>query len=256
MRLHLRSSNSVSESDVEGQYFPNPASNKTLARETEGCSHILFHTSTFIVIDVCRQVAGYGMKYYNVDQFPVEPTEVVAISEIIKVVIFFVKLLVEGGFSSVKLSRLYILPSLLYAINSNIYFAAMHYTTPPFWNILLQLRVIFTAIMYRVVFRRTISPLQWFALTLLMSSIFLSKFSSSHQLIGAEDLSVAISLSIVASLIASLGPLYTEVSHCRLLVFLSFTFCGGEADQLSLRCTASFVGVTLISCHSAVRLVL
>ena len=215
MRLHLRSSNSISESDVESQYFPTAVNNKTLAREAEGCSHILFHTSTFIVIDVCRQVAGYGMKYYNHDQFPVEPTEVVAISEIIKVVIFFCKLVLEGSFSSLKLSRLYILPSLLYAINSNIYFAAMHYTTPPFWNILLQLRVIFTAIMYRVVFRRTIRPMQWFALTLLMSSIFLSKFSSSNHLLGTEDLSVAVSLSIVASLIASMGPLYTEVCQVQ-----------------------------------------
>ena len=86
--LHLRTGSVPSEGvDSEAQYLSmsHAPRNHTLAREADGCRHVLFHCSIFIVVDICRQVAGYGMKYYNDDQFPVEPTEIVAISEFLKV---------------------------------------------------------------------------------------------------------------------------------------------------------------------------
>ena len=81
--------------------------NRTLERESKGCYSLLFHTSVFVFVDVWRQITAYGMKYYNNDIYPVAQTQIVAMSEFLKLFIFVWKLLQDGTLTSVKMSTLY-----------------------------------------------------------------------------------------------------------------------------------------------------
>ena len=58
------------------------------------------------------------------------------------------------------ISAWYAIPSLIYAFNNNIYYFALHYATPPVWNIIIQLRIIFTAFTYKFIFRRAMTSVQ------------------------------------------------------------------------------------------------
>ena len=200
--------------------------NQTLDRESKGCYSVFLYTSVFIFLDVWRQIASYGMIYFNDYYYPVAPTEIVAIAETIKLVIFLWQLLREGTLMRVKISLLYFIPSFIYALNSNIYFFAMHYTTPPIWNLLTQLRVIFMALIYRSVFGRTLSIIQWIALCILTIAVILpqfDEFTGNPSLSDQRSPVIAITLGIVASVLAALGPLYTEVkfTKCNCLLVVS-----------------------------------
>ena len=59
-----------------------------------------------------------------------------------------------------SISAWYAIPSLIYAFNNNIYYFALHYATPPVWNIIIQLRIIFTAFTYKFIFKRAMTSVQ------------------------------------------------------------------------------------------------
>ena len=188
--------------------------NLQLQRESKGCFSVIFYSSIFIMMDLWRQVCAYGMKYYNDNTYPVPQTELVVISEVSKLCIFLCKMSVMGTLCNINVSFSYLIPSVTYAINNNIYFFALNYTTPPVWNILCQLRVVFTALVYRFFFKRTFSLIQWVGLCLLITAIVLAKFSGEQQgrdSVGKSDMLIAFCMAVVASGIAAVGPIYTEV---------------------------------------------
>ena len=188
--------------------------NHTLEREKQGCYSVLSYTTMFVFVDIWRQLTAYGMKYYNQDVYPIAQTQVVVVGELIKLFVFLWRLLQAGKLTSIKMSPLYFMPSFIYAINSNIFFYAMHYTTPPIWNVLTQLRVIFTAIMYRLVFKRKISWVQWAALVMLTAAIVLPDFGDTNpEENNTEDIVMTVVLAVAASMLTAMGPLYTEVSN-------------------------------------------
>ena len=63
-------------------------------------------------------------------------------------------------FFQMTISAWYAIPSLIYAFNNNIYYFALHYATPPVWNIIIQLRIIFTAFTYTFIFKRAMTSVQ------------------------------------------------------------------------------------------------
>ena len=198
--------------------------NQTLDRESKGCYNVCLYTSVFIFLDVWRQVTSYGMIYYNDYRYPVAPTEIIAVTEIIKLVLFLWQLFREDTLMQVKISLLYFIPSLIHALNNNIYFLAMHYTTPPIWNLLIQLRVIFTTLIYRFIFGRKLSVIQWIALCILIIAVILPKLGefSGNLSPVAQRFSIsliAITLAVVASLLAAIGSLYTEVNSMNFTCF-------------------------------------
>ncbi len=184
-----------------------------MQRQSHQISTLLGYSAIFLLIDVVRQVCTYALKYFNNDSYPLPQTCIVFFAEITKLTVFTVKLLWTGGFKSVTMSYSYMVPSLLYAINNNIYFLALYYTTPPVWNILMQARIVCTALVYRIFFKCTFRPMQWIALLILMSAIILTQFShaDSPSGSGSENLGIALILAVIGSLIAAVGPIYTEV---------------------------------------------
>ena len=53
---------------------------------------------------------------------------------------------------ALKSSLKFLLPSLLYAVNNNIYYAGLMLVPPPIWLILCSFRTVVTASMYKVIY--------------------------------------------------------------------------------------------------------
>lgn len=189
--------------------------NETLERENLGCCSLLCYSSIFLMLDVWKQVASYGMKYFNNDVYPVPQTRVVAITELLKFVCFAVLLVWSSGVSglkSVRISLWYAVPSFIYAINNNIYYFALHFVTPPVWNVLIQLRVVFTALTYRTLFKRNVTFVQWVALLLLLLAMTLTNFSGGQTLLGQDQkILAAVFLATLGSCTSVIGTLTMEV---------------------------------------------
>lgn len=120
--------------------------NETLERESLGCCGLVFYSSVFLMLDVWKQVASYGMKYFNNNVYPIPQTKIVAITEVLKFIVFLTFVIFTGKLKNFKVSLWYAVPSIIYAVNNNIYYYALHFATPPVWNILIQLRMVLTAV--------------------------------------------------------------------------------------------------------------
>jgi len=115
--------------------------------------------------------------------------------------------------SEFKISAIarFAVPSIIYAISNNIYYYALHLSTPPVLRILNQLRVPLTALTYRVVFKRVICPTQWLALFLLVGAIAATHWSDC-QTLGKENMLPVIGLAVIGSVLSVIGALVYEVS--------------------------------------------
>ena len=148
--------------------------NKTLTRESKGCATVVICSVIFIVFNVWKQVCSYGMKYYNNGKYLMPQTAVVTLTELLKCSICFVMLAWRGRVFDIKLSwwyHWYAVPSIIYAINNNVYFLAPNYVTPPIYNIFGQMRMLFMALAYRFVFKKDTTLTQWFALVVVIAAV-------------------------------------------------------------------------------------
>ena len=188
-----------------------------LERETSSWKTLLALCLASVALELCRQVCSYAMKYYNDDKFPIPSTFLVFSTEFLKLTVFATKMFVSRTLcaSNSTISFAYLIPSTLYALNNNIYFVALYFTTPPVWNILMQSRVITTALVYRFYFKKEFTRTKWLALLVLTSAIVILQFTGSDSMFtGGQmswDLIVALGLAAVASLFSAVGPVYTEV---------------------------------------------
>jgi hypothetical protein len=216
----LRNSSNVAATyDSQGQKKEQNGStvsaaiNPTLNREVNSPAKMAGFCSLMLLTEVSKQITSYGMKYYNGGIYPLPQTEIVALAELVKFSVFFLlTVLSDPGLQSLKISPWYAIPSVIYVVNNNVFYLALHYTTPPVWNILIQLRVVLTALTYRLAFHRTVTIIQWIALTLLISAIGLSNWSelnvdSKHH----THLTVAILLAVFGSVTSVIGTLVMEV---------------------------------------------
>ena len=109
--------------------------------------------------EVTKQIANYSLQYYNGGHFPIPPTVMVLIIELVK--LFATVVLAKGkcpiakqdfSWTTLRSSLRFMVPSILYAINNNIYLYGITLVAPPIWIILCSFRTLVTASMYKVPF--------------------------------------------------------------------------------------------------------
>lgn len=112
--------------------------------------------------------------------------------------------------------RLYPIPSVLYLLLNNVHFAALALLDPSTFQILSNLKIVTTGILFRLFLQRELTPRKWFALFLLTTGTTLtqlrSPFSASSSgtpsfLIGPLD---GYGLAILGTLLSALAGVYTE----------------------------------------------
>ena len=103
--------------------------------------------------EVGKQVSSYSVQYYNGGTYPVPQTMLVFLGEIIKLSTTIARTGCDPpsiDFISLKQSVKFIIPSIFYAVNNNIYFIGLMYVPPPIWIILCSFRTVITATVYKV----------------------------------------------------------------------------------------------------------
>ena len=190
--------------------------NATLERESLSCASLVFYSFLFIKLDVLNQVITYGMKYLNNNSYPVPQTGIVFSTEALKFLCYVILISwTRGfqGFQEVRLSLWYSIPSICYAINNNVFLYALNYSTPPVWNILSQLRLVFTALAYRLFFKRAITRVQWVGLALLLIAVVLTNYTGVQGLMShSNNLLTLLNLAALGACVAVTGNFSTEVS--------------------------------------------
>merc|ERR1712179_342937 len=166
-----------------------------------------------VFCEVGKQVTSYSVHYYNGGTYPVPQTMLVLLGEIIKL---FTTLARTGcappsiDFISLRQSVKFLIPSIFYAVNNNIYFIGLMYVPPPIWIILCSFRTVITATVYKFILKRNISPLQYIGAICIVLSIIVAKLDDGLTTSTNTLPSVAIVLAVVASCNSVAAALFTE----------------------------------------------
>ena len=79
---------------------------------------------------------------------------------------------------SVRASLKFIIPSVIYAINNNMYLAGLILVPPPIWVILCSSRTIITACLYKFILGRDVTNVQLLGTLLIVGSIVCAKLGT------------------------------------------------------------------------------
>lgn len=117
-------------------------------------------------------------------QIPFNPSSCVVLIELSKLLISLATLVLTGGASALRspppLIRVapYAVPAVLYALNNNLVVLMQAYMDPSSYQVLSNLKIASTALLYSLCLGKRLRPSQWFALGLLMCAGVCHSYSS------------------------------------------------------------------------------
>nr|ACO15724.1 ZK370.7 [Caligus clemensi] len=166
-----------------------------------------------VSLEVSKQISNYSMQYYNGGKYLVASTAMVFTSEIIKMIFTVLRM---GSFPHIDYQILqdsvkYIVPSVMYAINNNIYFYGLTLVPPPIWLILCSMRTLVTAFIYRAFLKRQLTHWQYVGIGCIVSSLMIAKIPDVLFYSVNKVPLIAIVLALIASCISAMASIYTEL---------------------------------------------
>ena len=171
-----------------------------------------------ILCEVSKQISNYSVQYHNGGKYPIPQTVIVVLMEVIKLVTTVIRAkgaLPSFNSSSLRSSFRFLLPSVLYALNNNIYLVGLTLVPPPIWLILCSARTAITASIYKFFLKRPMSGLQFLGAGFIVMSIIIAKLPDLlGQGSGINALPLtAIFLALIAS--ANSGKLNLQLSPLK-----------------------------------------
>ncbi|KAA8588976.1 probable UDP-sugar transporter protein SLC35A4 [Etheostoma spectabile] len=159
-------------------------------------------------------------------QVPFNPSSCVVMIELSKLLISVATLVLTGGTSALHapppLGRVapYAVPAVLYAVNNNLVVLMQAYMDPSSYQVLSNLKIASTALLYSLCLGKRLRPSQWLALGLLMGAGVCHSYSSldlgDHERAEAEEgprlyiTAWGLFLMLVYCCISGLAAVYTE----------------------------------------------
>lgn len=159
-------------------------------------------------------------------QVPFSATSCVVMIELAKLLISLISLILTGGVSALcapprlLLVAPYAVPAVLYALNNNLVVVMQAYMDPSSYQILSNLKIASTALLYSLCLGKRLKPAQWLALGLLMAAGVCHSYSSLD--IGGTERTEAeesprlhitawgLLLVVVYCCVSGLAAVYTE----------------------------------------------
>lgn len=159
-------------------------------------------------------------------QVPFHPSSCVVMIELFKLAISLLTLFLSGGIStlcqppSAVLLFSYAVPAILYALNNNLVVVMQDFMDPSSFQVLSNLKIASTALLYSLCLGKRLRPAQWCALGLLMSAGFCHTYFSLD--LGEQERADAqngprlhitawgLFLVLVYCFISGLAAVYTE----------------------------------------------
>lgn len=117
-------------------------------------------------------------------EVPFNPSSCVVMIELAKLLISLVTLILTGGFSALRsrpsliIVAPYAVPAVLYALNNNLVVHMQAYMDPSSYQVLSNLKIATTALLYSFCLGKRLKFRQWFALGLLMTAGACHSYSS------------------------------------------------------------------------------
>lgn len=108
-----------------------------------------------------------------------------------------------------KSARMYPIPSLIYLFHNNVQFLTLKYVDPSTYQILGNLKIVTTGLLFRVFLKRKLTKLQWWALILLMVGATVSQISGC----GDKTFSApweGYALGLLSATLSATAGVYTE----------------------------------------------
>merc|ERR1712012_226293 len=155
-----------------------------------------------VFCEVTKQISNYSLQYFSGGHYPVPQTIIVVLGELVKLVATIGRskcTLPSFSVQSLRSSLRFLLPSVLYAINNNIYYAGLTLVPPPIWLILCSIRTVVTASIYKFVLRRQLTLLQFVGALLIVISIGIAKTPDITQLLYPSSNSKLVNSTISQS---------------------------------------------------------
>ncbi|XP_034599746.1 CMP-sialic acid transporter 1 isoform X3 [Setaria viridis] len=109
--------------------------------------------------------------------------------------------------------RLYLVPSVIYLIHNNVQFATLTYVDPSTYQIVGNLKIVTTGILFRLVLKRKLSNLQWMAIVLLAVGATTSQVKGCGDAPCDSLFSAPLQgymLGILSACLSALAGVYTE----------------------------------------------
>jgi len=169
-----------------------------------------------VTCEVGKQLTNYSIQYYNQGKYPIPQTIIVVLTEIVKLCFTIARSkfqLPSFRSDNLKQSLKYLLPSVLYAVNNNIYFAGLILVPPPVWLILCSFRTVVTASIYKFFLKREVTTGQFVGAFLIVVSIAVAKAGDIAN--GGSSTIPAIPpaaflLAVIAAINSVCAAVYTE----------------------------------------------
>jgi hypothetical protein len=162
----------------------------------------LVYCAAFVVAETIKQVLTFAS--LEDGRYVVDPGFVIVCSEFVKLIVsaLLCASCERGALRLGHFSWMFAVPAVLFVINGNLYLLALQYAAPPLWMVLVQARVLFLALGYRLLFSRVLGRTRIAALALLVVGVTCSQlrpgFAGMSINTGAVVLAVAVSISSVA----------------------------------------------------------
>ncbi|CAN8272810.1 unnamed protein product [Cochlearia groenlandica] len=112
-----------------------------------------------------------------------------------------------------KSVRLFVIPSLIYLIHNNVQFATLTYVDTSTYQIMGNLKIVTTALLFRLFLKRKLSNLQWMAIGLLAVGTTTSQVKGCGEASCDSILTAPIQgylLGILSASLSALAGIYTE----------------------------------------------
>ncbi|OAY71020.1 CMP-sialic acid transporter 1 [Ananas comosus] len=112
-----------------------------------------------------------------------------------------------------KSMRLFPIPSIIYLVHNNVQFATLTYVDPSTYQIMGNLKIVTTGILFRLFLRRKLSNLQWMAIVLLAVGTTTSQVKGCGEKSCDSLFSAPIQgymLGILSACFSALAGVYTE----------------------------------------------
>jgi len=131
--------------------------------------------ATYLMLWVSSHVLVYASKMPGAPQY--NATSVVLITEAVKLVMALTlyrsyegdaSQLVREVRGSTELLLQYVVPALLYCVYNNLVYVNLSFFDPGTYNVLMQLRIVMTGVLYQLLFATRLGRNQWLAIVLIM----------------------------------------------------------------------------------------
>ncbi|XP_078676175.1 UDP-galactose transporter senju-like isoform X1 [Branchiostoma floridae x Branchiostoma belcheri] len=190
--------------------------------------------------------------------YPYNTVTVVMITEILKLMVATLLYVKDNSFQELlrvivrdkKVLVLYVVPASLYCLYNNLQFVNLAVYDPTTYYLLLQFRVVTTGIVFQILFKKTLSRLQWLSLVLLTIGCVVKQIKhDTHMRDVVSFGGQSLSLHLNANLLHILLQVFCS---CFAGVYTEFLLKGEKSSHVPLMMQNVFMYLDSIICNMCV----